>query len=443
MADERVSLSEREIEVLTRLASGASNQEIARDLVISVNTVKVHVRNVFDKLGVQSRTEATLYAIRHGLVTVDGESRPLSGVTGPIVDQVTEPAPRRPPAVAVSGWQRAYAGLVSLLALALLILPGIRLEPNASADANPISDRRGMGTPSTWVAASRWARNADLPTPRTRLALVAYAGQLYAIGGDRASGVTGLVEVYDRQSDSWTARAPKPRPVSNIGAAVLGERIYVPGGCTDQSNAIGQMEVYVPAEDRWSEAAPLPMPLCAYALAVADGRMYLFGGWDGRQFVDQVWMYDPRNDTWLARAPLPSPRGFAAAGVMRDLIYVVGGYTGTQELPDTLAYSVASDSWSGRSPMHTPRAGLGVAVINDRLYAIGGGWQSYLATNEQYDPATDGWSVFESPVLGQWRNLGVAALDAEIYAVGGWNGDYIGINQAYRALFRIMLPVVQ
>jgi hypothetical protein len=46
-------------------------------------------------------------------------------------------------------------------------------------------------------------------------------------------------------------------------------------------------------------------------------------------------------------------------------------------------------------------------------------------------------------VLGQWRNLGVAALDTEIYAVGGWNGDYMGVNQAYRALFRIILPVMQ
>ena len=93
--------------------------------------------------------------------------------------------------------------------------------------------------------------------------------------------------------------------------------------------------------------------------------------------------------------------------------------------------------------MTVGRAGLGVAVIGGEVYAIGGGWQSYLATNERYDPETNMWSVFESPVLGQWRNLGVAALDTEIYAVGGWAGDYMGVNQAYRALFRIILPVMQ
>jgi hypothetical protein len=93
--------------------------------------------------------------------------------------------------------------------------------------------------------------------------------------------------------------------------------------------------------------------------------------------------------------------------------------------------------------MGVGRGGLGVAVISNKLYAIGGGWESYLATNERYDPASDTWSAFESPVLGEWRNLGVAALGTQVYAVGGWNGGYSGVNQAYQALFRIILPVAQ
>ncbi len=51
-------LTEREREVLWLLLAGASNREIARRLVLSVNTVKRHVYNLCGKLGVQSRTQA-------------------------------------------------------------------------------------------------------------------------------------------------------------------------------------------------------------------------------------------------------------------------------------------------------------------------------------------------------------------------------------------------
>ncbi|MCC6958742.1 MAG: response regulator transcription factor [Dehalococcoidia bacterium] len=62
------SLTERETEVLRLLAQGYANKEIARTLVIGEKTVKTHVSNVLAKLGVQSRTQAALYAVRVGLV---------------------------------------------------------------------------------------------------------------------------------------------------------------------------------------------------------------------------------------------------------------------------------------------------------------------------------------------------------------------------------------
>jgi DNA-binding NarL/FixJ family response regulator len=61
-------LSQRESEVLTLVAAGKTNRAIATELFISEKTVARHVSNIFTKLGLSSRAEATAYAYRHGLV---------------------------------------------------------------------------------------------------------------------------------------------------------------------------------------------------------------------------------------------------------------------------------------------------------------------------------------------------------------------------------------
>ncbi|MYV38214.1 response regulator [Streptomyces sp. SID1328] len=61
------SLTEREREVLGLIADGRSNREIARALVLSEKTVKTHVSNILMKLDLADRTQAALWAVRHGM----------------------------------------------------------------------------------------------------------------------------------------------------------------------------------------------------------------------------------------------------------------------------------------------------------------------------------------------------------------------------------------
>jgi two-component system, NarL family, response regulator LiaR len=69
--DSPETLTEREVDVLRLLAQGQANKQIAGNLRIGEKTVKTHVSNILAKLGVPSRTQAALYAVRIGLVSTD------------------------------------------------------------------------------------------------------------------------------------------------------------------------------------------------------------------------------------------------------------------------------------------------------------------------------------------------------------------------------------
>jgi len=65
-------LTPREQDVLSELSKGKSNKEIASSLYVTEKTVKTHISNIFSKLHVQDRTQAALYAVKHGLTDPSG-----------------------------------------------------------------------------------------------------------------------------------------------------------------------------------------------------------------------------------------------------------------------------------------------------------------------------------------------------------------------------------
>jgi DNA-binding NarL/FixJ family response regulator len=71
---EKSLLSDREMEIVQLVAQGFQNKEIGKKLFISENTVKNHLHNIFDKLGVSDRLELALYAIHHRLIEKPDET---------------------------------------------------------------------------------------------------------------------------------------------------------------------------------------------------------------------------------------------------------------------------------------------------------------------------------------------------------------------------------
>jgi DNA-binding CsgD family transcriptional regulator/N-acetylneuraminic acid mutarotase len=425
-------LTDREKEILQMVATGVTNRQVAHRLSISVNTVKVHLRNIFTKLGAESRTEATMIAVREGWVAVEG--------TGEAPEQVSvTPQPPLP-------WpKRAALVAALLLVVASVAVTWPRSRPQA-ANGPSLPPDRPPEQPPLFAANTEepsWHERAQMPTRRAYLALASVGGRVIAISGQTPERITPAVEVYDPEGDIWTRGGDKPTPATYISGATIGTQVYVPGGCDEAGTPARVVEVYDALADSWHTVSPLPEPRCAYALAALDQRLYLFGGWDGAQYVATAYAYDPRTDAWTESVPMDTERGFAAAAPLQGRLYVVGGYDGERELATCTIYDPQAGTWGECAPLAVGRGGLGLTAVGGQLYAIGGGgWTSYLGFNERYDPSDDTWSTVDTPLVGEWRSPGVAVYQNAIYAIGGRSSDYLSLNQTYEPFpFRTFIPV--
>lgn len=443
--DSAGALSEREMEILRLVAQGLANKEIARELFISANTVKVHLRNIFGKLEVSSRTEATMMAVRQGWVTVDTAVPEGEATVEPLAAAVALSTASQPePIELLARWQRVFLLVALTAVLVLLAWTWPQPAPAEESAENPLIDNPGpmalVGPPNL---TSRWQEEVPMSIGRGRLAAAAVGGQIYAIGGEMpGGGFTGAVEAYEPVQRTWTLKATKPVPVANVSGAVLAAKIYVPGGSISEIGVTAVVEVYDPATDQWAQVAPLPEARAAYALTVHGGKLYLFGGFDGHQDVATVFVYDPATDEWQPGPSMPSARAFAGAATLDDEIYVVGGYASEVELDRCEVYLPATGEWQTCAPMLEGRGGLSLIAVGGKLQAIGGGWDGYLAYNQWYDPGRDAWFRFQTPIPGQWRNAAAAEMEGRIHVVGGWRDEFLNVNLAYQAMYKAFIPSV-
>lgn len=451
-------ISEREREILRLVAMGATNQQIAQRLDISVNTVKVHLRNIFSKIGVASRTEATVYAIREGLVEVEGRPAPEPSASPvAVADAPAEAAPEAaealelPPVVEAPVAEEATSSI--LVASPAAPAPSRRWQlPVAAALAVALAGGgiayvlRPQEPPPTGVTATtpvvpnaRWQERAALPRPRADFAVAALDGRLYVIGGSDSGAVSGALDRYDPANNVWVPLNDKPTAVSHVRAAAIGRFIYVPGGETADGRVLDVFEAYDPRSQQWETLPSLPEPRSRYALASLEGRLYLFGGWDGSRYCDDVFVYDPATRAWSRDdQSLPTARRGASAATVEGRLYVIGGEDESGALRVNERYDPSSDvgrRWESLAPLTEPiREPASVGMLNFVLL-----FAPDQRSVMQYSPATDSWAAVEMPADVTGSSQAVL-LGSGVFVFSSSEGEAAGRLHEYQPLYNIFLP---
>lgn len=458
MSSESAQISERERDILRLVAVGATNQQIANQLNISINTVKVHLRNIFEKIGATSRTEATVYAIRQGLVQLDAPSAATELATPTIAAELLSlpeipPAPATELQAASDSGTRALPltlplpeplrgarprarilpialGAVVLLALVVVYLLAQRTTPQTIAP----------NTATEVPAINRWKSHRAWPQPRSEFAIAAYDSKLYLIGGTLGDAPSDIVERYDPSKDQLVALNGKPTATSQVQAVAIGGKLYIPGGEGQGGKVLDVCEAYDPRTKQWEALPPLPAPRSRYALADFEGQLYLFGGWDGTSYRGEVFVFDPREKKWSERPAMRTPRANAGAALVEEHIYVIGGENQTGALTTNERFDPTAEggAWESVVPLTAPVAAPAVVgTVNSVLL-----FDPQKRTATEYSPSADAWRT----AVGVPADIGIssraAALSTSIFLFGADANKQSGAVSEYQVTYSTLFPII-
>lgn len=481
MAEPKEPLTERELEIVKLVTTGATNKELASKLFVSENTIKAHLKNINIKLEASTRTEVSMIAVRNGWVSVgDGDASENIGASGEELrgengtenaraweqgvrseesgvgggEKRISPVPVAPnplPLPPLPLWRKLAMPLVALgiIASAANILPINRAGATLASDEFRSTEQTTSGQDVIGASeSSRWFARTSVQTPRARSTAVSSNGRIYLIGGEVNSKVSGEMLIFDPRTNEWSKGKDKPTPVWNASGVAVKNKVYVIGGTTVGNVASDRLEMYDTQSDEWKSLARMPRALTGHVVVEANNRVYVFGGkLSANSLNTEGFVYEIETDRWSRIAGLPTPRSQTAAVVLNNRIYVVGGYDGHREYATCEFFALDTRRWSGCKPMSIPRGSLGLAQVGAQLYAVGGGIRTYIPFNEKYDANLDRWTPFEIPLrrAGAWRNIAVASLQTEFYVIGGDTGsETLSDNYVYEVLTnKTFLPAFQ
>ncbi len=329
-------------------------------------------------------------------------------------------------------------------AVGQVVGPSLRFGDTPAATSPPTPD--GAEPLSTSPKMITWNTQALMSVPRTRLGVCAYNDKIYVVGGERADGVSDVVERYNPFSNSWVQLAPLPEPLADIEVVEIGGTLYVAGGRQASGAVSSGFLAYEPVRDVWQSLPDLPEPRSQYAAVALEGKYYLFGGWDGSAYRDTVWVFDPDAGAWNSETltAMPEPRGDMNASRVGNSVHLLGGRNSTGLVTLHLAYSPDQDR-GGRNPWRVlprlpqPVEGLSAVAVVDSVYAFDAVTGELLV----YDSRGESWQVFATQLPTGSDRLAAVFLNTNIHVFGCTVGNaWSCFHREYQAIYHTQLPAI-
>lgn len=460
-------LSDRELEVLEKIATGSTNKQIAQELVLSVHTVKVHVRNIHSKLGVSSRTEAAMLALQEGLITIPGINDTESTVKEESdededddaeadVENATEPT--SPNADSAAGAFQSDGKLARPLpsehADRDVGAPGRQLRPSAAAPPET-TETVEPAVSQPQPAAATPPPEPIAPQPTTYLqtkpqpASLSWWQQLYLAGAVLVALGVAIGPVLPAASEpeiylppaksslnffptpvpttvpplpaNWFPRAPLRSERAALALVAYQDQLFAIGGIGSDNQATPLIESYTPTTDQWAVLATKPTATANIMAAILDDKVYVPGGCDNEgQAVDQLQIYDPADNSWQEGASLPEPRCAYGLVAFQDQLYLFGGWDGQDFRGTVFIFSPKTNEWHLLDqPMPEIKGYMGTAILNNQIYVVGGSNdQQEFNSTHIFDPASGEWTA-KAPLHYPRVGLGLVTAANRLYAIGG------------------------
>jgi hypothetical protein len=309
------------------------------------------------------------------------------------------------------------------------------------------ADGGERGAPASRGTAG-WGSLAPSIFERTEVGAARIGDRVYVVGGFISTrGTTSKVARYDISNDRWKRVPDLPIAVNHAGVTAMRGKLYVLGGnwpARGQNAKSPRLYRFNPKRKRWRRLADALTARSALAFAGRGRKLFAAGGAiEGNDRVRRLEIYNLKSKRWRRGPKLPTGRNHVGAAILAGRLYVTGGRPGPVKGGQTTveSYSVKARRWRTEPPLDVARSGHATVAAGGGLVAFGGeelgipGGQT-IEQVEGFDPATGEWTALPDMITPR-HGLGGVAKGTRVFALEG--GPQPGLHFS-RALEYLDLP---